>query len=39
MTRNFGTESLLLGMVFFVSICAGLVIVIWRSGQEAVPGT
>ena len=38
MTRNFGTESLLLGMVVFVSICAGLVVLIWRSGREAVAG-
>jgi ATP:ADP antiporter, AAA family len=38
MTRSFGTESLLLGMVVFVSICAGLVVLIWRSGQQAVAG-
>ena len=38
MTRSFGTESLLLGMVVFVLICAGLVILIWRSGQTAVAG-
>jgi AAA family ATP:ADP antiporter len=38
MTRNFGTESLLLGMVVFVLACAGLVILIWRSGQAAVAG-
>ena len=38
MTRNFGTESLLVGMVVFVLICAGLVILIWRSGQQAVAG-
>ena len=37
-TRHFGTESLLVGMVFFVLICAGLVILIWRSGQAAVAG-
>src|SRR5580704_2445556 len=36
MTRHFGTESLLVGLVFFVLICAGLVILIWRSGQAAV---
>ena len=38
MTRSFGTESLLLGMVVFVLICAGLVVLIWRSGQAAVAG-
>ena len=36
--QNFGTESLLLGMALFVFICAGLVILIWRSGQAAVAG-
>src|SRR6266446_3040707 len=34
--KTFGTESLLLGMALFLSICAGLVILIWRSGQIAV---
>src|SRR3981189_3498213 len=31
--KTFGTESLLLGMALFLLICAGLVILIWRSGQ------
>lgn len=35
-TKAFGTESLLVGMAIFVFICAGLVIQIWRSGQDAV---
>jgi len=34
--KTFGTESLLLGMALFLLICAGLVILIWRSGQIAV---
>src|SRR2546427_3033460 len=34
--KNFGTESLLLGMALFLLICSGLVILIWRSGQIAV---
>jgi AAA family ATP:ADP antiporter len=34
--KTFGTETLLLGMALFLSICAGLVILIWRSGQIAV---
>src|SRR6202158_5585938 len=38
MTRSSGTESLLVGLVVFGSLCAGLVILIWRSGQEAVAG-
>ncbi|MFY9561217.1 MAG: Npt1/Npt2 family nucleotide transporter [Terriglobales bacterium] len=37
-TKTFGTESLLLGMALFLLICAGLVILIWRSGQVAVGG-
>ncbi len=37
-TKAFGTESLLVGMAIFVFICAGLVILIWRSGQVAVGG-
>ena len=38
MTRSFGTESLLVGMALFISICAGLVILIWQSGKVAVAG-
>jgi ATP:ADP antiporter, AAA family len=38
MTKTFGTESLLVGMALFVLICAGLVFLIWRSGQVAVGG-
>jgi AAA family ATP:ADP antiporter len=37
-TRIAGTESLLVGMVLFILICAGLVVLIWRSGQAAVGG-
>src|SRR5947208_9288230 len=37
--RNFGTESLLLGMALFLLICTGLIVLIWRSGQVAVGGT
>ncbi|MGD0791962.1 MAG: Npt1/Npt2 family nucleotide transporter [Terriglobales bacterium] len=37
-TKTFGTESLLLGMTLFLLICAGLVILIWRSGQVEVGG-
>jgi AAA family ATP:ADP antiporter len=37
-TKDFGTESLLLGMALFLSICAGLVVLIWRGGQAAVGG-
>jgi len=37
-TKVFGTESLLVGMVLFILICAGLVILIWRRGQAAVGG-
>jgi AAA family ATP:ADP antiporter len=36
--KAFGAESLLLGMVLFLVICAGLIISIWRSGQVAVGG-
>ncbi len=36
--KNFGTESLLLGMALFLLICTGLIILIWRSGQVAVGG-
>jgi AAA family ATP:ADP antiporter len=32
MAKSFGTESLLLGMVLFLLICAGLIVVIWRGG-------
>ncbi len=38
MTKTFGTESLLVGMALFIFICAGLLILIWRSGQAAVGG-
>src|SRR2546428_7090359 len=37
--KNFGTESLLLGMALFLLICTGLIVLIWRSGQVAVGGT
>jgi AAA family ATP:ADP antiporter len=33
MAKRFGTESLLLAMTVFVLICAGLVILVWRSGH------
>src|SRR5713101_10086881 len=36
MAGRFGTESLLLAMTLFVLICAGLVIVVWRSGRMLV---
>ncbi len=36
MAKRFGTESLLLAMVLFVLICAGLVILVWRSGRALV---
>ena len=36
--RNFGTESLLLGMALFLLICTGLIVLIWRSGRVAVGG-
>src|SRR6266478_9692117 len=36
MAKGFGTESLLLAMTLFVLICAGLVILVWRSGQMLV---
>jgi AAA family ATP:ADP antiporter len=38
MTKALGTESLLVGMSLFILICAGLVILVWRSGQAAVAG-
>jgi AAA family ATP:ADP antiporter len=38
MTKGFGAESLLAGMALFIAICAGLVVLIWRSGQDAVAG-
>ncbi len=38
MTKLLGTESLLVGMGLFILICAGLVVLIWRSGKEAVGG-
>ena len=33
MAKSLGTESLLLAMSLFVLICAGLVILVWRSGR------
>ena len=36
MAKRFGTESLLLVMTLFVLICAGLVILVWRSGRVLV---
>jgi AAA family ATP:ADP antiporter len=36
MANRFGTESLLLAMTLFVFICAGLVILVWRSGRGLV---
>jgi ATP:ADP antiporter, AAA family len=33
--KRFGTESLLLGMVLFLLICTGLIVLIWRSGLVA----
>jgi AAA family ATP:ADP antiporter len=36
MVKRLGTESLLLAMTLFVLICAGLVILVWRSGRVVV---
>jgi AAA family ATP:ADP antiporter len=36
LAKRFGTESLLLAMTLFVLICAGLVILVWRSGRVVV---
>src|SRR5438093_7732691 len=36
--KNFGTESLLLGMALFLLACTGLIILIWRSGRLVVGG-
>jgi len=36
--KNFGTESLLLGMALFLLICTGLIVSIWRRGRVAVGG-
>ena len=36
--KAFGTESLLLGMALFLSLCLPLVVQIWRQHQEAVQG-
>ncbi|PYX91168.1 MAG: hypothetical protein DMG67_10915, partial [Acidobacteria bacterium] len=33
--KTLGTESLLLGMVVFLLICTGLIVLIWRSGLVA----
>ena len=37
-TKTFGTESLLLGMMLFLLICTALILFIWRSGQVAEGG-
>ncbi len=37
--KAFGTESLLLGMALFLSLCLPLVVQIWRQHQEAVQGS
>jgi HEAT repeat protein len=34
--KVFGTEALLLGMTVFLTLCAGLVVLIWRSGRVSV---
>lgn len=34
--KLFGTESLLLGMAVFLMLCAGLVVLIWQSGQTRI---
>ncbi len=36
MAKSFGTESLLLAMTLLVLICAGLVLLVWRSGRMLV---
>jgi ATP:ADP antiporter, AAA family len=36
--KNFGTESLLLGMALFLLISTGLIVLIWRTGRVAVGG-
>src|SRR5258708_38326889 len=36
MAKRFGTESLLLAMTFFVLVCGGLVILVWRRGRAVV---
>jgi ATP:ADP antiporter, AAA family len=36
MAKSFGTESLLLAMTLLVLICAGLVLLVWRSGRTLV---
>jgi AAA family ATP:ADP antiporter len=36
MAKRFGTESLLLAMTLFVLVCAGLVVLVWRSGRASV---
>ena len=36
MAKRLGTESLLLAMALFILICAGLVILVWRSGRAVV---
>src|SRR6266852_1774430 len=37
--KRFGAESLLLGMVLFLLICTGLIVLIWRSGWVARGGS
>jgi AAA family ATP:ADP antiporter len=37
--KTLGTESLLLGMVLFLLICTGLIVLIWRSGLVARGGS
>ena len=37
--KAFGTESLLLGMALFLSLCLPLVVQIWRQHQKAVQGS
>ncbi len=37
--KAFGTESLLLGMALFLSLCLPLVVQIWRQYEEAVQGS
>lgn len=34
--KVFGTEALLLGMTVFLALCAGLVVLVWRSGKVRV---
>src|SRR5215472_6302335 len=34
--KDFGTESLLLGMALFLLTCTGLIILVWRTGRVAI---